>query len=306
MDTVSPLLISRLREKKKLLEENNNQHKKIKTALVVDGAAMQGVYAASVLSALKELGLEQVFDIVSAVSSGAISVSYFLSGQADIAPEVFYEGFASKKFINLYTFHPSKIAGIDYAYEVLAKIKPLDKQAILHSRSQYYIGVTDPETGKGKYLDITKGTIDVGNALHASSAIPMLNNNPVLINKKDYIDGMIGCGIPIEIPLQQGCTDILVIENVPLGKLYQPNAILLKTIFRLFKFEATPEVKKAIHNKKKRWQETLEEIYDAQKQGINIGIIAPKKITVNQFSINSKFLKQTADEAKKQTLQIFS
>lgn len=306
MNSIPQALITRLKEKKKLLESGNDNHTGIKTALIVDGGAMKGAYAAGVISALTELGFENIFDILIAVSSGTIAASYFLSEQGKIAPKVFYEGLASKKFINLYKLHPAKVVGSEYGIDVFSKIFPLNQEVIQKSRSDFYMGVTDSETGREEYLDIKKGKIDVITGMYASSTVPLLQNKIVTIHGKTYLDGMIACGIPIDMALQRGCTDILIIENTPIGKPDMTNLLVLKLFFTLFKFDATPQAKKAIFKKKKRYMETLHEIYDAQKQGINIGFIAPKKVIAGTFSINSNLLKRTVDEGRKQTFQLFS
>src|ERR1700726_1254841 len=120
------IVISRLKEKKRLLEDNNPKHKEIKTALIIDGGAMRAVYASGVVAAFKELGFENVFDLVIAVSSGTIIASYFLSGQAEVVPEVFYTYLANKKFINIYKLHPSKVIGFDYIDNVFRNTKKIN------------------------------------------------------------------------------------------------------------------------------------------------------------------------------------
>src|SRR6267154_4807933 len=50
-----------------------------KTALIVEGGAMRGAWAAGVLAFLHERGQRQ-FDLVYAASSGACSAAYFVAG----------------------------------------------------------------------------------------------------------------------------------------------------------------------------------------------------------------------------------
>ena len=50
-----------------------------KTALIVEGGAMRGAWAAGVLAYLQERGRRQ-FDLVYAASSGACSAAYFVAG----------------------------------------------------------------------------------------------------------------------------------------------------------------------------------------------------------------------------------
>jgi predicted patatin/cPLA2 family phospholipase len=53
-----------------------------KTALIVEGGAMRGAWAAGVLAFLHETGRRQ-YDLVYAASSGACSAAYFVAGLWD-------------------------------------------------------------------------------------------------------------------------------------------------------------------------------------------------------------------------------
>src|ERR1043166_1661260 len=61
--------------------------KRPKTALVVEGGAMRGAWAAGVLGALHEKGHDR-FDLVVAASSGACSAAYFVAGMHEPALEI--------------------------------------------------------------------------------------------------------------------------------------------------------------------------------------------------------------------------
>jgi predicted patatin/cPLA2 family phospholipase len=305
---VPELLVQHFKEKKRLLEINDQKHKKIKTALVIDGGAMRGVFAGGVVAALKKLGFEDIFDMIVAVSSGTISALYFASGEAELASKVFYEDLASKRFINILKFNPKKIVGIDYSNQVFQKSKPIKEIAVRGSRSKIFFGVTDPDTGKEVYLDIKKDNINCITAMHASSAVPLLHSKPVIIHNKQYLDGMIACGIPITPALQAGCTDILIIENMPIEK---PNFLfstlpLRNLLFSLYRLHMTSSAKKALDSRKKRYYQTLDEIKTAQKRGVAIGIISPDKLKINPLSINSKLLQKVAQEAREQTIRAFT
>jgi len=298
-------LVRQLREKKQLLEANNPQHKAIKTALVIDGGAMRGVFAAGAVAALKELGLENVFDMVIAVSAGTLSAAYFLGGEAEKAVKVFCEDLATRRFINFFTLRPEKVVGFDYVSEILLQKEPIRQEVIKKSRSIIYFGVTDPDTGKAVYLDVKKEKCNLVDAIFASSSMPLLHEKVPPVNHKKYLDGMIACGIPIAPALQYGCTDILIIENTPLGKPDLAHIPFLPFLFHIYRYEVSDAAKKAIFAKGERYQQTLKEIENAQKRGVTIGIIAPEKLRIGPFSIKKELLESVAKEGRDKTLQLF-
>lgn len=301
-------LVKNLLKKKELLEKGDETHVKIKTALIVASGAMKGAYASGVLSALHQLGLDDVFDDAITVSSGGISCCYFLSSQGNIAPEIFYKYLADKKFINvLKAPRVKQIVGIDYGYNVFRTIKPFDQDAVRNSRSNFYMAVTNAETGKGELLNV-KEYPDIVEVLHASSAVPILYWKKAMINGKQYYDGNISCTIPVDFALQQECNNVLIILNDPIGKLSltaNPSPFS-DIVFKLFKFHPNSQLLHVIHNIKNNYFEKLQIALEAKNNGINIGIIAPEKIHITSLSINKKRLKETADEATKQTMALFS
>src|SRR5687767_15901602 len=87
---------------------------KRKTALIVEGGAMRGAWAAGVLACLHDRGQRQ-FDLVYAASSGACSAAYFVAGMLDTSLEIWREHVCGRKLVcktNFLRFKPI----IDLAY----------------------------------------------------------------------------------------------------------------------------------------------------------------------------------------------
>src|ERR1035437_7699107 len=61
-----------------------------KTALIVEGGAMRGAWAAGVLAFLYEQGRRQ-YDFVYAASSGACSAAYFVAGMYELGLSIWRE-----------------------------------------------------------------------------------------------------------------------------------------------------------------------------------------------------------------------
>src|SRR5919106_1697816 len=69
---------------------SNRMKVRRKTALIVEGGAMRGAWAAGVLSHLYESGQHQ-YDLVYAASSGAYSAAYFVAGMLESSLAIWRE-----------------------------------------------------------------------------------------------------------------------------------------------------------------------------------------------------------------------
>src|ERR1041384_5490853 len=104
-----------------------------KTALIVEGGAMRGAWAAGVLAFLHEQGRRQ-FDLVYAASSGACSAAYFVAGM--LQPGLMIWRTLASQVIRKWNFLRRKPI-IDLAYLVDHVIKervPLSVEALRRDR----------------------------------------------------------------------------------------------------------------------------------------------------------------------------
>ncbi len=142
-------VVERLLLKQRLLNEDDHAHYAIKTALVVAGGGMRGIYANGVTEALEALKLTNVFDNVVSISAGACTAAYFLAGQAVMATLVYSDDLTNKQFIDLRRFN--KILDITFMENIFRRSKVLDQSSVRRNRAHLHIDVTDVETGEGEY-----------------------------------------------------------------------------------------------------------------------------------------------------------
>ncbi|MGZ4961249.1 MAG: patatin-like phospholipase family protein [Limisphaerales bacterium] len=181
----------------------------IVTGLVVQGGGMRGIYSMAALATLEECGFGGCFDHVFGSSAGAINGAYLLANQARLACTVYLDEI-SKHFLNF--CRPGKIVDVDFLIDdVLARRKPLDVGAVMKSRSILHILLTDFLTGKVDVVTNQDPTLNLIEALRATSALPFLYNKSVTVNSRQYIDGGIRGAIPLDYAIKSGCTDIVVV-----------------------------------------------------------------------------------------------
>lgn len=179
-----------------------------KTALIVEGGAMRGAWAAGVLSFLHERGQHQ-FDAVYAASSGACSAAYFVAGMLEPGLTIWRDHARDVvRRTNLLRRKPL----IDLAYLVDHIFKerfPLSIEAIKKAPTQFYIVLTDCHTGEPVYFHARDERIF--EALRATASMPFATRGYDYVEGHPYADGGLSDPIPIRRALQDGATDITVV-----------------------------------------------------------------------------------------------
>lgn len=181
-------------------------------ALIVEGGGMRGVLSAGSLYALDLLGCHGVFDAVFAASAGGVNAAYFLSRQGGLGISVYFDDISSLRFANPFRFW--KILDVDYVYDrIVPHVKPLDEAAIRDGRADFYLGVTDVDSGKSEYMDVKSSSHRVAQILKASSAIPVLYNRTVTLGARRYVDGGLSDLLPVAKAASAGFTDVLILTT---------------------------------------------------------------------------------------------
>jgi predicted patatin/cPLA2 family phospholipase len=228
----NPQRVIDLLEQRRAVPPHDFALDKRKIGLVVEGGSMRGVLSAGSLLAVDLLGFRDCFDAVYAVSAGSVNAAYFLSGQGVAGITVYFDDISSRRFINPWRFW--KIVDIDYVYDhIVPHKKPLDEAAILRSRQSFYVTATDTDSGKSVLLDTKTGDAPITRFLKASSALPVLYNRGVEVAGKHYMDGGVSAGLPLDLAIAQGCTDLLVLLSKPVGYVGKAPSPFEKLVFRI-------------------------------------------------------------------------
>jgi predicted patatin/cPLA2 family phospholipase len=178
------------------------------TALIVEGGAMRGAWAAGVLAFLWERGRRQ-YDLVYAASSGACSAAYFVAGMWEPGLAIWRE--LAYKVVRRTNFLRRKPI-IDLAYlvdHVFRQRVPLSIEALRQAPSRFLIVLTDCETGQPVYFHAQDERVFA--ALRATSSMPLATGGFDLVDGRPYADGGVSDPIPIRRALEDGATDITVV-----------------------------------------------------------------------------------------------
>lgn len=301
-------LVQNLLHKNKLLRNGDKKHEEIRTALLILGGTQLGVYGSGTTIALHLLGLADVFDIVVGVSVGAGIGGYYLGGERQmlLGASIYYTEFSGTRFINYGRI--KKIVDVSLISEVMRRGRTkMDMEAITKSRSRFFVGVTNAETGNGELIDAKSATPDIIAAIEASSVMPLGYNQPVTVNEKFYYDGSLALPFPIKDVCEKfQPTDVLVLPNSPLrfgSQLYQE---ITDRLFNAVAFRGSPTfLRTAFMSRHKRFHEGIDYISDHDCNGTNIGVLWPPEMGIHQLTRNSLKLRSAVQASIEKTLKVF-
>lgn len=292
-----------LARKEEKLNHKTNSKKKIKSALIVQGGCMRGVFSAGSLLALEKMGFTQGFDAVYGSSGGAINASYFLANQGPFGASIYYEDINNSKFINI--LRVNKIVDIDYLFdEVVTRIKPLYVNQVTNAKTPLYFFVTDIEEGTAKRFN-AKSCGNFLKSLKASCALPVYYNKPVFVDAKGYLDGGICKAIPIQDAINDGCTDILVLLTQPTKDSTNFfGDFLVKKFLSKFGSKLVNAFFTCLNEYSYAFDVSLGNVKIKKK--VNIATIVPdSNFNLNRLTKSEKLLKEVAIDGAKKVFDLF-
>jgi predicted patatin/cPLA2 family phospholipase len=269
-----------------------------KSALIVEGGAMRGAWAAGVLGALYEMNHCQ-FDLVVAGSSGACSAAYFVAGMVKPGLEIWRQHVGDQKLLrrtNWLRFKPM----VDLAYLIdhcFKKSVPLPVDAFATAKTRFQIVLTSCETGQPFYF--TARDEWVFEALKASSSLPFATLGYSFVAGVPYADGGISDAIPIRYVLSQGATDITVIlTHGPEYRMGPTPRIICRLAYPWF-----PKVAEAWMRRHQGYNESLD-LLAHPPVGVRIRMLRPMKpLPVTRFTDDSRRLRAAVDRGQEEATE---
>ena len=231
----------------------------MKTLLILEGGGLRAIYTAGVLDCFLKNNIK--VDAVIGVSAGALFGINYLSKQQGRVIRYTLENANNKDYMGLSSWiKTGNIMNKDFCFnKLIYETDPFDFKTFNKSKIEFYVTVTNVETGKAEYKRINDIEEDM-EYLRASGSMPIVSKI-VKVNGKKYLDGGISDSVPIKWGLKNGYKRIIVVETRP--KTYRkkkskllPYKILYKDYPRLVK---TVKERYNIYNKTKTYIEALEE-----------------------------------------------
>ena len=238
--------------------------------LVLEGGGLRGCFTTGVIDIFLENNI--TFDTVTGISAGACHACSYLAGQRGRAIAVGRDyvddpGYCSMK--NL--IKTGNLFGEQFVFhDIPEKIYPIDNEAFKKNPAEFYVGVTGCTTGEAHYQRIYDLFEDI-EWIRASSSLPLVSKF-VEIDGVPYLDGGIVDSIPIEFSINHGCEKNIVVltRDREYRKKKENLYPAMKVIYRKY-----PELLKAVKTRAQKYNETLEYIFELEKEG-KVLVIAPE------------------------------
>ena len=267
----------------------------MKTILVLEGGGMRGLYTVGVLDVLMEKQIK--IDAIIGVSAGALFGVNYLSKQPGRAIRYNMKYVCDKRYMGFYSLLTTgNIMNKDFCFNKLVyDLEPFDFETFKKSETEFYVTVTNVETGEAEYIKIKDLEKDM-EYLRASGSMPLVSKI-VEVNNKKYLDGGIADSIPIEKAKQLGNAKIIVVQTRPIDyRKKQNNMLPYKVIYRKY-----PNLLKTIQNRYLIYNQTIENIIKYEQNG-EIFVIRPsKKINIDRIEKNVDKIKDMYELGKNDT-----
>ena len=263
-----------------------------KTALVVEGGGMRGIFAAGILHAFDDKGFDP-FDLYIGVSAGACHLASHLAGQNNRNFDITLRYSLSHQFINPWRFlKGGHLMDLDWMWEQTIKNYRLDlKQIEEKLRTQnkdYLIVATSMETGEPLYLRPDINTLE--HYLKVSSSLPILYRKEMDVKGEKATDGGISDSIPVREALRRGATHITVIRSRP-AHYVKKQSIAVLAVFSLY-FRKYPRLVEAFRQRADRYNAAVAFINNPPS-GVRITqLVPPADLEIGRTTRNAATLRK--------------
>lgn len=287
-------VLRNLFRKQRLLQKGGQEHEQYRTLILTCSGVMRGVYGGGQGIALDRFGLKDVFDVAVGISTGAPGTGFFLAGQVEKHIDIYWNEAASKEFISFRRFFAPGRPAVDTNYICDVFRKKMDLPSIHASRTHFFVGATCARTGRGDLINAKNATPDIVEAIHASSALPVLCKRVVSVAGVDYVDGVGAMSLPLRQVIHTFApTDLLVLTNCFNEK--KGSAVgewLSKTLVRNF----PKEFRTVYANRNQQFADEVN--YLRQQRPCRYGVLWTDS-KVGRFERNKRVLREASERARK-------
>lgn len=267
----------------------------MKKGLILEGGAMRGLFTAGIIDVFMENGIE--FDATIGVSAGAAFGCNYKSRQ--IGRVIRYNKRFAKdpRFCSFRSLiKTGDLFGAEFCYHTVPDTLDLfDTQAYLDNPMDFYVVVTDVETGKAAYINSDEAGDDSLECFRASASMPLVSK-PVEIKGKKYLDGGIADSVPIQYFESIGFEKNVIILTQPKGYIKKPSKAARVMKYALKDY---PNVVKTMENRHIEYNETLEYIEKREKEGAAYVIRPDAPLEIGKIEHNPDNMQRIYDLGRK-------
>lgn len=262
-----------------------------KTALVLEGGGLRGVFTCGVLDFFMDKGIHFPFTV--GVSAGACNGLSFMSGQRgrarssniDLMDKYHYIGF--RYLLTQRCIMDFKLLFEDFPERII----PYDYNAYFSNPDRFVMVATNCLTGKAEYLEERSSSARVMDIVRASSSLPFAS--PITyVDGIPMLDGGIADSIPVEYAISQGYEKIVVVLTRNKGYRKKNSRMpLAKVAYRKY-----PNLQKALAERNAVYNRTIDLVERLEDEGRIIVIRPSKPVEVGRMEKDTSKLAALYEE----------
>ena len=272
----------------------------MKTGLVLEGGSMRGLYTAGIIDTFMDEDIK--IDGIVGTSAGAVFGANYFSKQRGRVLRYNVRYCKSLRYMSIPSFLlTGNIVNRNFAfYDVTLKYDIFDNETFIKNNTGYRAAVTNIETGKPEYIEITDVLAQL-EVLRATSAIPFVSK-PVEIDGKLYLDGGVSDSIPYKNCMESGYDKIITVLTQPEGYRKKP---MSDTVMRFVerKYKNYPNLVEAIKNRYVDYNNATDEISELEKSGRMFVFRPPSRLDVKHVERSAKKLRAAYELGREDCLR---
>ncbi|MFO0675954.1 MAG: patatin family protein [Polyangiaceae bacterium] len=192
-----------------------------RSALIVEGGAMRGIFSAGVLDVFLESRF-MPFDLAMGASAGASNLLSYLAGQHGRNRRCYTQFMARAEFFDPWRFvRGGHWMDLDWLWDEITREDPLDLDAVIDNPVELRVTLTSAETGYPVYLRPEKDEILA--ALKGSCALPIFYRGSVAVRNERFVDGAVSDPLPVWEAYRRGARRIMVVRSRPFDFVKRPS-----------------------------------------------------------------------------------
>ena len=223
---------------------------------MIEGGGFKSVFSAGVLDAFL-MNKFNPFDIYIGVSSGAMSLSYYIASQYKTYFSLSKEVSVNEEFLSYkHALSEQGYMDLKFLTKYAKQNNPLELQNMKESieNKQFYVVATNLDNGEAVYLEPNKQNIY--KCLRATSSLPFFTKGKCKINGVDLMDGAWSDPIPAKSAADFGANKIIVIRPYPLG--YKINGVSYLGLLAGYWWKNHPKVRDIFFTEHTHYNEAVD------------------------------------------------
>ena len=259
----------------------------MKTALIMEGGAMRGMFTCGVMDVLMENGI--TFDGAAGISAGACFGCNFKSGQVGRPLRYNREYCRDPRYCSFRSLIlTGDLYNADFCYRELPEVlDPFDREAFAKNPMAFYVGATDVETGECVFHRCTDGSGEDMLWFRASASMPVVSR-PVKIGNRSYLDGGIADAVPYRYMEQQGYDRNVIVLTQPKGYRKKPESIPgMKLFLRRY-----PKILEAMERRHGMYNRQMDELDRIEAEHTAVVIRPPEILGIGHTEKNPEELER--------------